>query len=108
MTWTAPQAARDGTDVVKVGCDDCEVTLYLLCRGAGNPVLTCHGRRMTPRGARTCSEAPVLFADGTSAGRLYTDAGTGLVARCTRGGPGMPSCNGRQLTPAQPAGQSRS
>jgi hypothetical protein len=34
------------------------------------------------------------------AGRLYTDLNTGLVARCTRGGPGVVSLDGRPLTPA--------
>jgi hypothetical protein len=35
-----------------------------------------------------------------TAGRLYTDLVTGLVARCTQGGSGAVSLDGRPLTPA--------
>jgi hypothetical protein len=102
MASSASQTANAGKNSVKVGCDSCGVTLFVIRRGAGNPALSCHGRLMTPRGVQSCAEVFVPPArDGVVVGRLYTDQPTGLLARCTRGGQGAVSCGGRPLVPAE-------
>lgn len=100
MSWSVPRMARVAKDSVNVSCDHCGARLFVICQGRVDAVLTCHGQQMSPSRARSCAETSGHYLDGMAPGRLYTDSPTGLVARCTKGGPVIAACDGRPLQPA--------
>jgi hypothetical protein len=66
-------------------------------------VLAADGRTLTPARPDRCSAtSPSFESDRTQAGRVYSDAESGLVVSCIAGGPGELTFAGRRLAMLPP------
>jgi hypothetical protein len=76
------------------------VSVLVLRAPGGDAVLRQNGAALVPVKPPRCSESAAPgFAEQIRAGVSYADAHSGLVVRCTRGGRGHLSVDGRTLAP---------
>jgi len=80
-----------------IGCPVCGVRGVVLSAGTGREQVMCHAALEPVRPVRCTDVRPRRGDDLMVAGGLYRDDFSGFWLRCTRGGPGQMTVDGRAL-----------
>jgi hypothetical protein len=82
-----------------LACSICNTTVVVIQTPAAAVSLTCCDQVLQAARPAPCSAPqPRSGGQGTLAGSWYTDEPSGLIVRCTRGGRGTVSCDGKAMT----------